>query len=301
MTEWQAQTIETLDLIRAPISCFICDGQNRCDADLCSHCGAPLALAFTDEARCPDRHFVAVLGTPAAGKTVYLGMLTDILSRQRDPLQVLARGAFSVSLQQQTMAALSRRRYPDRTPLAPEQWNWVHCEVNSKRAKKRFELVLPDLAGSAFVDELEPGETLPAVRGLLTKCSAALLIVDAEQIECGDQEQDFITMKLVTYLSNLVPDRKTGWRTRPVAVVFTKAEANELCLEDPEQYAQERSRGLFRLCHERLKRHQFFATSVVGNSATVSWQGKRVAVPLRIEPRGILEPFKWIVRQFGAV
>ena len=51
---------------------------------------------------------IATLGSADAGKTVYLGMLTDMLSRENAPLQLLARGAFSVSLQQATMAALSR-------------------------------------------------------------------------------------------------------------------------------------------------------------------------------------------------
>lgn len=299
MTEWQAQTIETLELIREAVPCFICDGANRCDADLCSHCGAPLALAFPNETTVSDRHLVAVLGTPAAGKTVYLGMLTDILSRQRDPLQVLARGAFSVSLQQEAMAALARRQFPRSTPMTPESWNWVHCEVNGARPKKRFELILPDLAGKAFLGEIEPGEAVPAVRGLLTKCSAALLIVDTEQVENGSQEQDVLAMQLVNYLSNLVKDRKSGWRSRPVAVVFAKSDCSEACLSDPAAYARERSRGLYRLCQERLKRHQFFAVSVVGGCATASWSGGRISVPLRIEPRGIVEPFKWIVRQFG--
>ena len=53
---------------------------------------------------------IAVFGASGVGKTVYLGMLMDMLSRQTERLQLLARGAFSITLQQTTVAALSRVR-----------------------------------------------------------------------------------------------------------------------------------------------------------------------------------------------
>ena len=89
------------------LACYVCQGASGLDAEFCRHCRAPLALAFEAEIRQAALHMLAVIGPSTCGKTVYLGMLTDLLSRQRGKLQVLARGAFSVSLQQQILSALA--------------------------------------------------------------------------------------------------------------------------------------------------------------------------------------------------
>ena len=96
---------------------------------------------------------IAAIGPSGAGKTVYLGMLTDMLSRQDDDLQLLARGAFSIKLQQHTMAALARCEFPHKTPNEPDRWNWVHCQVLRKQQQ----------AGRA--DHARPGRRGAAGRG----------------------------------------------------------------------------------------------------------------------------------------
>src|SRR5207247_1966556 len=74
---------------------------------------------------------IAVIGTSGVGKTVYLGMLLDILSRQPQRMQVLARGAFSITLQQTVISALARGEFPTKTPNEPDRWNWVHCQIRT--------------------------------------------------------------------------------------------------------------------------------------------------------------------------
>src|SRR5262245_64256930 len=78
--------------------CYICGHGNNFDAELCRHCFAPMALAHQAASQriCPK--MVASIGPSGAGKTVYLGMLTDMLSRQAEPMQLLARGAFSIEI-----------------------------------------------------------------------------------------------------------------------------------------------------------------------------------------------------------
>jgi hypothetical protein len=46
-----------------------------------------------------------------------------------------------------------------------------------------------------------------------------------------------------------------------------------------------------------LRRFRFFAAGVAGAVAMQNGLGGRMAVPLRIEPRGIVEPFSWLVEQ----
>ena len=63
------------------VPCYICDGPNTMDAEFCRSCHAPMALAHQTAPQKLQPNMLAVLGSAAAGKTVYLGMLTDMLSR----------------------------------------------------------------------------------------------------------------------------------------------------------------------------------------------------------------------------
>ena len=90
------------------------------------------------------------------------------------------------------------------------------------------------------------------------------MLVDAPRVESGESDEDFHTMKLISYLCELSTDKKTGWQTRPVALVFTKADQCEHCFDDPPAFARRHTPGLVQQCRERLKRHQFFAVGVAG-------------------------------------
>lgn len=301
MRKLALQRMETYDLVKyaSQTPCYICDGDNCFDKAFCRHCGAPLALALQSEGQKKPPHMIAVVGTPGAGKTAYLGMLTDILSRQHGSLQILARGAFSVSLQQNSICALAAHRFPDQTPQNPEGWNWVHCEVRGLPKKRNVDVVLPDVSGESFLAELEHPSSIRIIREFLKKCSAAMLLVDTDRLERGDQGPDFTAMKIVSYLSELAPDRKKGWAKRPVAVVFTKADRSSSCFDDPEHYGRQTTPGLWRQCQERLERHRVFATTLVGASVEVRSQGETVTLPLRVEPRGVAQPFEWLVDQLS--
>ncbi len=281
--------------VQAP--CYICGGGNNFDAELCRHCQAPMALSHQAHAQKVMPQLIGTIGSADAGKTVYLGMLTDMLSRQHGELQLLARGAFSVSLQQATMAALAHCEFPQKTPNEPDRWNWVHCQIKSKGRKQPVELIMPDLAGEAILEEIEHPNTYPVIRAFLKKCSSVLMLVDAARLEDGEQEQDFFAMKMVTYLCGLDDDPKTGWSNRPVSLIFTKADQCDSCYTDPTSYASKRTPGLWQHCQERLKKHRFFAAGVAGACANHLELGGKRQVPLRIEPHGIVEPFAWLVQQ----
>jgi energy-coupling factor transporter ATP-binding protein EcfA2 len=301
MTKWGLQPMESFALVdyARQLYCHVCDGGNRFDSEFCRHCRAPLALTYQADGRKRPLHLIAVLGAPGCGKSVFLGMLTDILSRRQATLQILARGAFSVSLQQQSLSSLACRQFPPPTPQDPEGWNWMHCEVSGANRKRRLEIVMPDISGEAFVQELEHNRSVPVIRAFLGKCTGAILLVDSEAAERGDQNQDFLAMKFASYLLELNTDRKKGWPVRPVAVVFTKTDESDACCDDPTEFARTRTPGLWRHCQERLQRHRFFAATVVGACAQLDFGEERVSIPLRIEPRGVVEPFLWLVEHYG--
>lgn len=281
----------------AQVPCYICGGPNTFDAELCRHCYAPMALTHQANTQKVMPQMVATIGPTGAGKTVYLGMLTDMLSRQEGQLQVLARGAFSINLQQHTMKALSRCEFPEKTPNEPDRWHWIHCQVRMKTRRRPLELIMPDMAGEAILHETDHPNSFPVIRSLLLQCSGVVILIDAARIASGDQDQDFFTMKLLSYLMELDSDRKSGWPNRPISMVFSKADQCEECFDDPLAFARRKSPGVFQQCQERFSRVQFFASGVAGACASRKEFGGRCRIPLRVEPRGIVEPFAWMVEQ----
>ena len=283
------------------VPCYICDEGNTFDAELCRHCQAPMAIAHQATSQKVKPRMVATIGSSGVGKTVYLGMLLDMLSHMPEQMQVIARGAFSITLQQNAMQALSRCEFPAKTPNEPDRWNWVHCQVRRAKEKRPTELIMPDIAGEAMLEEVEHPHTYRAIREFLLKCSGVMILVDTTGLDAGRREQDYFAMKLLTYLSELDEDPKTAWRNRPVALVFSKADQCEECFLDPSGYAQKHASGLWQYCREQFNNHCFFAAGVAGATAMrmVPSVG-RIRAPLRVEPRGVIEPFAWIVEQIKA-
>jgi hypothetical protein len=224
-------------------------------------------------------------------------MLTDMLSRQPSGLQMLAHGAFSVSLQQQTISALAARRFPPSTPISPEGWRWIHCDVRETARKRATELVIPDISGTALVDELDSPHRVPAVRQLFNKSAAAMILVETQSFQNDHHKPEFAAIKIVSELLRMKAAKRKGWSNRPVAIVFTKADQCDTAFDSPEEYAQRHMASLWRLCHEQLGKHRFFAACVATVHNGIDGFGDQVSIPMRVEPRGIVEPFAWVTQQ----
>ncbi len=300
MTKSVIQPLESLRLTQyaVPVACYICENDNTFDAEFCSHCGAPMALAHQANSQKLRPQMLAVIGPSDSGKTVYLGMLMDMLSRMPERMHLLARGAFSITLQQTTLAALARCEFPRKTPSEPDHWNWVHCQIRNRKRKRKMELIMPDMAGEAVLEEVDHPHSYRVVRAFLQKCTAAMILIDSTKLRDGGREQDYFTMKLLSYLTELSRGKKNGWSKRPMALVLTKSDQCDECLEDPAGYAQAHAAGLWQHCQERFPRCKFFACGVAGTvAAHESMTEGRMRVPLRIEPRGVVEPFEWLLGQ----
>jgi hypothetical protein len=281
------------------VPCYICGGDNKVDDQLCRHCHAPMALTHQMGREKTVPRMVATLGAAGTGKTVYLGMLLDMLSGDDRPLQALARGSFSITLQQTTIQALAQCEFPDKTPSEPDCWNWVHCQVREEGRRRPLDVVMPDVAGDALLEEIDRPGTLPGIRQFLVKSAGMLVLVDATEIEEGSKFQDCFAMKVLSYVTELEAAWKKRRRGRPVAIVFTKADQCPDCLDDPTAYAQKRTPGLWQHCRRRFPKHRFFAASVAGACGVRRLPTGTVSVPLRIEPHGIIEPFTWLIGQLG--
>jgi hypothetical protein len=245
-------------------------------------------------------HFVGVLGPSNVGKTVYLGMLLDLLARGACGLHGMAHGAFSLELHRNLMLAMERQRFPAKTPTEPDRWQWVHCEVNSGKRGPVVDLVTPDVAGEAVAGELANPQSNPTVRALIAKCSALIVLVDIVQVIANGQGQELFAMQLVTYLDSLHPSPRRGKVQVPVALVFTKTDLCEEPIDDPAAFARANVPGLSRLCDVRLARHRYFASRVAGSAAKlVDADGREMVVPLRVEPHGVVEPLAWLLPQLS--
>lgn len=281
-----------------PIPCYVCETDNTLDAEVCTRCLAPMALAHQAATQNTEPRMVATMGASGAGKTVYLGMLMDLLSHQPNRLKLLARGAFSITLQQTTIAALASCRFPDKTPNEPDRWNWVHCQIRRPKQKQPLELIMPDMAGEAMLEEVDHPHSYRIIDAFLKKCRAALILVDAVRIKDGTRQEDYFAMKLLSYMSELADETRRAWTHRPIAVVFTKADQCDECREDPAAFARCHAPGLWQQCQECFPDHRFFASGVAGACAALdSATEGRVLAPLRIEPHGIVEPFAWLLDQ----
>jgi hypothetical protein len=254
-----------------------------------------------DDDAAPD--FISVLGASNAGKTVYLGLLLDLLSSPSSPIAGAARGPFSITLQEQVVTALQRRRFPAKTPTESDAWNWLHCEVADRQAKKakRFEFITPDVAGEALAAELHQSGLYPAIKHVISRSRGFLLLCDSEQVRDAGAQEDLFAVKLASYITQLHQHRDRSKRSAAqpsVAVVFTKSDTSPEAELAPDRFAANNMPRLVDFCQRNFGSHKFFATSVVGSSCLI---GDDITgyqqIPLHIEPRGVIEPLQWVIGQ----
>ncbi len=279
------------------IPCLVCEKQNSFEAVVCSTCGAPMALIQEALVQERDPCIVTVVGDSNVGKTVYLGMLLDMLSKRADNFEAVPKGAYSVNLQHMVISYLAARHFPPKTAMEVDEWHWAYYQVSpQKRNTQVYDLVMPDMAGEALAAEVATPKTFTAIRSLLEKSAGAILLVDAALASAGSTQPDFFALKLLTYLDGVIPTKKRGKIKTPVAVILSKADYCPECFNDPGLFAQTNLNRLWNMCHTRFESFEFFAASVVGSLGYGTDESENVVpFPLHIAPRGILEPLEWVL------
>lgn len=281
--------------------CLICETENEKDVIVCGTCGAPMALM--QEALCQERDpcIVTVIGDSNVGKTVYLGMLLDMLSKHADDFEAIPKGAYSVNLQHSVISYLSARQFPPKTAMEVDDWHWAYYQVSRRnRGAQIFDLVMPDMAGEAIAAEVAAPSTFAVIRSLLEKSAGAVLLVDAALAGAGSPQPDFFALKLMSYLDGVLASKREERLSTPIAVVLSKADYCPDCFDDPRGFAKTNLNRLWNMCESRFEHFEFFATSVVGALGYGTDQSDNVIpYPLHVAPRGILEPFEWVLTKLG--
>ncbi len=276
--------------------CPLC-GAHSLPGEPCATCRLPFKVIESIMNRPSPPRFLGVLGPAGVGKTVYLGMLLDLLARGVRGLHGVAQNPFTLSLHRNLILALERQRFPEKTPVETDRWQWLHCEVQAPRGKSTVDIVTPDVAGEAVTSEMENPGSNKIIRALISQCAGMVVLIDLVEVIADGQAQELFAMQLISYLDALRPGKKRSRKVEvPVAIVFTKADLFEEWITDPEAFARGYVPGLQAQCQTRLEQSAFFCSGVAGSAAKiVDESGQESLIPLRIEPRGIIEPFAWMV------
>ncbi|MEK6675889.1 MAG: hypothetical protein AABZ47_09580 [Planctomycetota bacterium] len=279
------------------VPCLICETQNTLDSSLCTSCYAPMALMQEAISQDRDPCIVTVIGDSNVGKTVFLGMLLDMLSKRAEDFDSVPKGAYSVNLQHSVITHLSSRQFPPKTAMEVDQWHWAYYQVSKRKKKAQiYDLVMPDMAGEAIAAEVASPKTFTVIRSLLEKSSGAMLLVDAALAAAGSPQPDFFALKLMTYMDGILASRREEKLSTPVAVVLSKADHCPECFDNPRLFAQTNLNRLWNLCDTRFSNFEFFAASVVGGLGYGTDEYENVVpYPLHIAPRGIIEPYEWVL------
>ena len=282
--------------------CVCCETEMSSLDDYCEECQTPAEITRSVSMRNAQPHFISVVGASNAGKTVYLGLLLDMLCGGAKNLKGVPNGAFSIRLQEQVVSALEERRFPEKTPNESDLWKWLHCVVtdSSTRKEKQVDFVAPDFAGEAIATELEQPGTYPAVSHIVQRTSAFLLLCDSVEVRDNGAREDLFAMKLGSYITQqqgLSEISKSQDLAPAVAIVFTKSDTCPEAAADPIRFMKNNMPRFIDYCQHNFPRHAVFSASVVGSSTMLSNDVGGVArIPFHIQPRGVIEPLHWAIQ-----
>ena len=112
-----------------------------------------------------DPCIVTVVGDSNVGKTVYLGMLLDMLTQRADDFEAIPKGAYSVNLQHNVITYLGARHFPPKTAIEVDDWHWAYYQVAHRDCPDHiFDLVMPDMAGEDIAAEVASPSTFAVIR-----------------------------------------------------------------------------------------------------------------------------------------
>lgn len=279
------------------VGCLICGAENSFEAVVCSRCYAPMALVHEAIAQQREPCIITVIGESYVGKTVYLGVLLDMLSKRADDWDAVPKGAYSVNLQHTVISYLGARKFPPKTVVETDQWHWAYYQVSRRKSHaKIYDLVMPDMAGEALAAEVAAPSTFAVIRSLLERTAGAILLVDAAVAAVGSPQPDFFALKMMTYLDGIFANKPNEKIRTPVAIVLCKADYSPECFENPRGFCQTNLNRLWNICDSRFSTFEFFASSVVGSLGYAADEYENVVpYPLHVAPRGLMEPFEWLL------
>ncbi len=280
--------------------CVVCDTQVLESGRRCPTCRTPISVSksvMQQDAR-KKKQLFSVLGSSGAGKTVYLGMLLDMLSKGTQGMRGIPCGAFSLEVQDQTVAALEERRFPEKTPSEVDQWNWIHCEAFYQRKQKhKVDLITPDVAGEVLAKEIDYKGTSSTINNLTVNADAMLILLDSTRVRDHARSEDTFAVKLVSYIAQQQTrayDERRKQVRLPIGFVLTKTDVCPEAEQNTMAFVEANLPGVYEFCNRRFQSCEYFPASVVGTTLEHETEhGGCAQMPLHVQPRGIIEPLQW--------
>lgn len=281
--------------------CACCSSSFEPFDDYCNKCQMPTSLSQSVAAQGGGHTFISVLGASNAGKTVYLGLLLDILSKGPADFKGVAASSFAVDLQEYVVNELERRSFPEKTPSEADAWQWLHYKLTMKEKKstRTADLISPDFAGEAIATEISRPGLYPAVAHVVSRSSGLLILCDSVRVRDQGASEDLFAMKLASYIAEshelYGENFGKGGKGPSLAVVFTKCDACPEAVENPTAFAANNTPRLHDFCRQTFRRVKFFAAGVAGSTGVIADnRGLQMCVPFHIQPYGVLEPLRWV-------
>ncbi len=280
--------------VAAPVECGLCGEPNGRNTERCRHCGAPIGLSRRLHERKNNAKLLAILGPTESGKTCWIGLWADLLSRALHNSRFATHGAFSVAIQQQVVSCLARGWFPSLTAPDPTTWFWINGTV--VRGRRQVEFGAPDMAGQAITEAVDRPGSQPLIGGVLRWSAGLVITLDAEKLTSGDRSPDFWALKALHFLIDL-PSQQRPAVEKPLALVLTKIDRCEPARFDPELWLPRLAPSTFEFCRRRWNRWKMFSICVCAGVGFQRFGAQTRSFPTRVEPSGIDKPFDWLFAQ----
>lgn len=256
--------------------------------------------SFYQSASEPLALFITLLGVGRTGKTVYLGVLFDLLRRWKSK-EIVFRpyGDETITMMTDIMNTLARCSWPSPTPHDSVFPFRAQVRYSSAGRNRHYKIFIPDYAGDKTEHFVEnEGEPLlhksPFFRQVV-ESDAVILVADGAILSGGTTQKIRIHENNLMAAVSRLADVKGGRRGKiraPIAIVVTKADLYEES-ESAEIWA--RLRRLVELCEETCERFEVFEVSSVGGV-------DEVGDPLeQFQPRHVVDPIMWLLVQLSAL
>lgn len=282
--------------------CACCSASLEIRDEYCRECQMPVSLTNSVNAHGGGHSFISVLGASNAGKTVYLGLLLDILSKGADDFRGTAASSFSVDLQAYVVNELERRAFPEKTPTEADTWQWLHYKLTmaDRKSTRTADLISPDFAGEAIASEISRPGLYPAVAHVVSRSNGLMILCDSVRVRDEGAGEDLFAMKLATYIAERheLYGENFGKRGKgpSIAIVFTKCDACPESVIEPAAFAANNTPRLHDFCRQTFRRVKYFSAGVAGSTGVIAdSKGLQMCVPFHIQPYGVLEPLRWIL------
>ena len=154
----------------------------------------------------------------------------------------------------------------------------------------------PTHLSAGLAAEVEMPKSYEVIHSLLAKSEGCIVLIDAAMAGTGSPQPDFFGLKLLSYMDDMFAIKRGDKVDVPVAIVLCKADHCPEAFDNPQRFAQTNLNRLWNICETRFEHVAFFAASVVGALGYgTDADGNVMSVPLHGAPRGILEPFEWLL------